>query len=38
MTAFGAASALSQHESPNTPADGANDPRGDTHVLTWSVR
>ncbi len=37
MSAFGAAPALSQHESPDSPPDGANERRGDTNVLTWSV-
>ena len=37
MSAFCAALTLSQHESPNTPPDGANERRGNTNVLTWSV-
>jgi len=37
MSTSAATSVLSQHESPNTPADGANERRGDTNVLTWSL-
>lgn len=36
MNTSAATSVLSQHESPNTPADGADERRGDTNVRTWS--
>ncbi|SKB02529.1 hypothetical protein SAMN06295879_3534 [Agreia bicolorata] len=36
MTASFVASVLSQHESTNTPSDGASGRRVDTNVLTWS--
>jgi len=37
MSTSAVPSVPSQHESPDTPADGANERRGDTNVLTWSV-
>jgi hypothetical protein len=37
MSTSAATSVLSQHESLNTPADGANERRCDTNVLTWSL-